>query len=105
MSALKTSDTLVSGAPFDSVADIRKPPGRGARVSFKRTAPRSDGKLELEAGESLLHVVRTLEDGFPAMVSESGSGDRQRGSRGSVKQRTSSKLSLFRCCCAENKDL
>ncbi len=96
MSSLKTSGTLVSGAPYDSVANVRKPPGRGARVSFKRTAPRSDGKLELEAGESLLHVVRTLEEGFPTMVSEAGSGDRQRGSRGSVTQRTSNKLSLFR---------
>jgi hypothetical protein len=103
MSTLKPSGIPVSGAPYDSAADARKPPGRGARVSFKRTAPRSDGKLELEAGESLLHVVRTLEDGFPAMVSESGSGDRERGGRGSVKQRTSSKLSLFRCCNKECK--
>jgi hypothetical protein len=74
----------------------RKSAGRIARVSFKRTAPRSDGKLELEAGESLLHVVRTLEDGFPTMVSEAESSDRIGSGRGSVMQRTSTKLSLFR---------
>ena len=89
------SNALVNLVP-DEEETGRKPGAGIARVSFKRTAPRSDGKLELEAGESLLHVVRTLEDGFPSMVSESGSADRVGSGRGSIQQRTSSKLSLFR---------